>query len=325
MKKHALLIAFIALILCVPFVMTACYVSNPAPLKDIVGTYELTTFNIGSIDEKDAEGNAVSHDQIKENGAVGYLVIKADGTGYQVYKDKNNPLRVLEIKITFNYDGEEAEKVNNIEYTSGITYSTKETLSNGKPQSPINGREKLGVNFKAFNKKLTFNNPAVFKSTISQNVVYKRVNKATDLSYVQKQIGQTPAALPYDVAGLNGWIEDGNALYNNDYVYYFAKLDVAKKKADIYYALKEDDGQARQKTDVDFTYTAKNELNEITVTLDGRTLIYSTNVGGGTGTLRQDISAYVYWSIYSLKDFDLTEKINVANQNYQDYKFMEQE
>lgn len=179
--KHIMCAVLVAL-MC--FTLTSCYVSHPAKMAKLVGTYAIKTFT-----RKDANASSDTDptDLIKENGVVAYLVVADNGYGYYVYKDNETPLTVNRVTITYAYDEEDLSKVKTITYTDGLPHTGD--------KYPGSGSELLGLNFRLFTKELNYSHGTAFKQKYSQSVVYKKVNNATDLSFVQKKLGSLPEVI----------------------------------------------------------------------------------------------------------------------------------
>lgn len=248
MKKTALVLTIILVAALCATMLSSCYVSRPAAMKKVVGTYELTSFTrTYSAAEGETESNTV--DMIKDKEIKAYLVVNADGKGYYVYSDKDTEVTTHQVNITFTYDEDDSSKVKEIYYTDGADAS-----GDG---SPLKGHEHLGVYFKWTTKKLTYSMPAVLGRKYSQSVRYDRVDKATDLSYVSKKFGKTLVAPAYEVAQLDGLLTyEGIYDMNSPYVYYYMDYRPAQNKATVYYMLKADEIQKTQDVTATFTVNA---------------------------------------------------------------------
>ena len=237
MKKTALLLTIILVAALMASMLSACYVSRPAALKKVVGTYELTSFT-QTYPAENEESEAKTVDMIKEKEIKAYLVLASDGTGYYVYKDKDTELTTHKLNITYSYDEDDTSKVKEIYYTDG-----SDTSGDGAPNK---GHERLGVYFKWTTKKLTYTMPAVLGRKYSQSVRYDKVDKATDLSYASKKMGATLVAPNYEVAQLDG-ILAYEGIYDSasPYIYYYIDYHPERSQASVYYALKSSKTKAR--------------------------------------------------------------------------------
>ena len=226
MKKIVICVAAAVVAVMMALSLTACYNSaHPASMSQLVGTYELETYKIGtpkteeelSKKQSEDESNFNYTDKIQEKNITCYLVVKDDGTGYYVYGDKDTALYAKEVKIFYSYNEEEKDKVKEIKYTAG-------TPHNGDDY-PGCGEEPLGVNAKTktLNYYLgTYDAGKVFGSRkYTQQVTYKKVSDKTDLSYVAGKVNKNLATAPFVLNGLNGFSTSNNPWFvSKDYIYY---------------------------------------------------------------------------------------------------------
>lgn len=263
MKKTISVLLIIAVIATFLLSLTACYVSKPDTMEHLVGTYHLAFY---TRKPKDAPAETEPTDMIKEKGITAYLVVKSDGNGYFVYKDNDTPVYAKSVKIDFTFDSEDAERVKEIRYTDGLT-----DKGDGYPGK---GRETLGLNFGKKDKKLTYTMPAVFGRDFSQTVRYEKVSDATDLSYASAKTGSSLKAADYELNGL-GVLYEGYYADEFPYVYYLYDIHTVDKKADLYYALKEDEvPHVERDLAVSWAHTeptAENNFASLTVTIGDKT------------------------------------------------------
>lgn len=224
--------------------LTACYISNPGKMSQLAGTYELSVYKIGtpkteaelSQKQSEDESNYNYTDKILQKEIICYLVVKDDGTGYYVYGDKDTPLTAKNVKIYYQYDSDEADKVKEIRYTVGIAHSGDDY--------PGCGEEPLGVNIKSktLNYYLGTYTLGKLSRKYTQSVTYKKVDKATDLSYVEKKLNKKFSVAAFETNGLTGLFNmDIAYMEGPEYIYYGIDLDLGKGTADVYYALKSDE------------------------------------------------------------------------------------
>ena len=260
MKKTITLLLVAAIIATLFIGLTACYVSRPDTMDHLVGTYALTSYTRKA---KDAPSEEEATDMIKEKGIVAYLIIKNNGTGYYVYKDNNTALFARSIKITYSYDEDHSESVKEIRYTDGLTSS-----GDGYPGK---GMETLGLNFSKKEKRLTYTMPAVFGRNYSQTVRYEKVDDSTGLSYAGNKLGTTIVASDYELNGL-GLVHADCSYYDGfPYLYMIYDIRPAEKKADFYYAMKEDEVACVERNlDVSWSVASETE-NTLNITIGDRT------------------------------------------------------
>ena len=175
MKRSFKLFSSLLVLCLMSFTLVSCYVSRPAAMSKLKGTYALTKY---TYKEKDAEGDPI--DKIKAEGIVAYLVVTGEDYGYYVYKDDASDIIVQKVKVTYVYDDEEPTLVKEITYDNGLSIATT--------PYPGSGKEVLGLNFKLFSKTLNNTYNAVFGRNFSQSVSYKKVSSKTDLSYASKKM-----------------------------------------------------------------------------------------------------------------------------------------
>ncbi len=265
MKRKILHILSFVVLATLTFFLVSCYQSKPGYMKDLTGTYELTKYTYRL---KDAEADEDKDNMLKVNSIKAYLVISSDGTGYYVYKSNNHPLKAEEVRITYEYDTEETNKIREIYYTNGV--------SNSSSGLPGNGHESLGLLFKLFSKTLNMTHVAIFGNKYQSSVSYKRVSRKTDLSYVSKKMGETLSANEFEYNGLTGTYVLDYA-YDTNLTYFILDLNAETGKANIYYG---ENGENKSKTNLDMTLSVKTVDNQsyAEIVVDGAT--YRRNING---------------------------------------------
>jgi hypothetical protein len=199
---------------------SACTVSQATRMRDMVGTYKLTYYN-------NRTTNLVERDEMEV-----YLVVPESGYGYYVYKDKNTPVYIRQMSVSFTPHQEKANRYTHIVYTIDGSSSSVEL-----------GRSGDGLNRRVLGGQIN--------DTYWQDTSYLRVSKAQDLSYVSEQLGTLPPHVPYGSARYDGYYRFSHvdAGYNNDqaltdnnynpFVYAIFDFDFASNKATAYYMLKD--------------------------------------------------------------------------------------
>lgn len=297
MKRCIVLTVTIVFLFSILVMLTGCYPSKPTTMKNLVGTYKLETWTRSYTEERADDGSTITHDYVAEDGIEAYLVITQDGKGYYIYKDNNTPLIAKETKIEYIYDDDEPGKVKEIVYTTGGISGTN--------YNPAYGAERLGVYYTWREKKLSYTMPAVFGRTYSQTSRYSKVDKATDLSYVQKKLGQTIRTAPYAIAALDGWqIYQGVYDSQNPYIYYALDLNCPAQTANVYWANKED-GVQRSQMNVRVQFSIPDDESPITVTVGDQQLYcthYAEPATNLYGSYNSDMDMYFYRT--AQKSFD---------------------
>lgn len=147
--------------------LCSCYIVSSAKMKNVQGTYELTTYS-------------TSKNVKEERGITLYIVVKSDGSGYYAYSDNDTELYYSDLKCRFTQDSEK----------SGY-YSYVEVDFNGS-----GNWFSLGVNS---NSKTLGSNVPKYKGNIFDGsfgldyyttVTFTRVDKATDMSYIEEVLGE---------------------------------------------------------------------------------------------------------------------------------------
>ncbi len=235
-----------------------CTMSQPGLMKKLKGTYRLTKFSRNYTNE-DEQLDILARDKIKA-----YLVIDGTEFGYMVYSDESSPLSSRQVRTTYIYDGD-TEKI------SQVVYEAEKT------EKALFGEERLGFMSRAeeLNRStphLVWENRA-FKIDYNDSVVWEKVNKATDLSFVQKELGQTLNTAPYPLLPFHGAFKMVDYdLVQYGYLYSFIRIDVFTQKAEAYYALSSDKKPVHE-TNLSVTYAAHqgNPASAETVTIGNRT------------------------------------------------------
>lgn len=271
MKKRLLTFA---LILITVFMATGCYVTKAERISRIVGTYKLTNYTDDGVN------------MIEKLGLEVYLVINNEGKSYYVYKRGEFERTVEEIDVRFIPDEEETNKYAYVEFKRGNSATW----------------EKYGYFSKSLNRNETKWKGSILDNTLSSYQVsrnWKRVSSKTNLSFVEDEVGTLPRVMTSEESIYDGIFalehssglelltpeqsEALNTVGSDPFVYYYLDVNMASKKATVYYMLKSDE-QAVVKENVPFEITRENGY----LTLAGLTL--SAYANG---------SAYVESSVYN--------------------------
>ena len=170
-KRRLLSLALVLLlILSTAAFFSGCTMSRSGPMRKIEGTYQLTSYSTNKND-------------LEERGMILYVVIRADGTGYYAYRDNENEGSRGDVRCRFTQD---PEKSGYYEYVE-INFTGEN-----------DGYKKLGIYSKLFDKNLNSNQPKYGGSILDGTygikyyvyVVFERVSRKTDLSYIEKALGK---------------------------------------------------------------------------------------------------------------------------------------
>lgn len=294
-KNIALILAAVLIASMLCLMLVAC---NPAKLNKITGTYQLTMYS------RQAKSGSDNENLIEKWGITAYLVVRDDGTGYFVYESNDVDLTAIAVSLEYTYDTDDVQKVRSIKVTDAKKFS----------DTYLGWYNNLKVNYKGRKESyLTCSKIALGSlSPSSGSTTYTRVDKATDLSYVQKQLGKDITPLSNDnLARLHGLFQMTYGIGEEDvYAYRFASVNVVDNTVTIYSALKEDlqlqDGKyaIAQDKRSEKTYslsitngcelyfagyrfiTSMNENNlELKSEVPGGPTEYMTPTGGGVKTL----------------------------------------
>lgn len=160
--KATLSMLFLALLIAVS---TGCYFIQAQPMKNVKGTYELTSYT-----RTNGKTNAVT-DYIETYGYKVYLVVTGSEQGYCVFSNNDTEPYYYTCSLSYTHNEDKSSYIDYVVYAY-----------NGTSQ-------KFGVTKDALN----FSRPAIkWSETITSDgisVSWKRVSKKTDLSYVEEQLG----------------------------------------------------------------------------------------------------------------------------------------
>lgn len=232
MKKFYSVLLACGLLLCALF-QGGCYLTNSQKMSDVKGTYLLTTYKRTEKHYENIKEDKIVTtvtDEIENRGLVRYLVISGENKGYYVYKDNETPAYTYEIQLNYQADEEDSGKYNYVGYKS----LSETDWSN------------LGITKNSLNEY----RPALCSKLFGQEVSqygyerrWEKVDDATDLSYVQAQLGDMPTY------SLEAWEKEGGyfteisfptevAEENTEvpYAYYFFILDTYAMQATTYFA-----------------------------------------------------------------------------------------
>ena len=166
MKKLKML-AFTLLSVMLLVLSAGCYIVSGQRMRKVQGTYELTSWTRTNY-KTNSTINYVERDSLKI-----FLVVTGNGQGYYVYSDEETDAYFRTVSLSYEYDEEKSYKV---EY---VTYRF----------TAAEEGQRLGVTSAALN----YSRPAIKLSdkigSDGISMSWKRVDKATDLSYAQAQLG----------------------------------------------------------------------------------------------------------------------------------------
>ena len=258
MKKFKTLLTSLLILI---FAVTSfgCYFIQGQKMKDVKGTYKLTRFV--RTPKYDKGQTPITTDYIVDKGYEVYLVVTGTGTGYYVHKDNDTVAYSREIPMSYEYNAEDSSKV---EYVTSSASLFGEDTRYGVTKNGLNrSLSALSIPETIFNKAYT---------SKSFGINWKKVSKATDLSYAKSQLG---ALVEYDQTGydkrgiyeMTTYDAEGVSIVEDPYQYYFVVIDTAKgtTTVKVYYALKSD------LTPVEKTVSFAANSDYTVFTIDGKT------------------------------------------------------
>ena len=232
----------ILLIVTMLFTTASCYMISGQKMNQVKGTYKLTTYSYTPKHERRDGYTQKTYDYIngEEYLYEDYLIITGSSIGYYVHKQVGQDAYVKEVTLSYEYSQDDSSKVEYIIYNDSITVNGDE-----------GGLNRLGVNRDTLNyTKASFDYTELFTKremrSESLSVSWKKVNKATDLSYVEEQLGNL---IKYDyksfsVRGIYHLLTSNNTvgddISENKYQYFYYVIDTAENgiRATAFYALK---------------------------------------------------------------------------------------
>ena len=179
-KKITVLLLMVVLALAT----TGCYVIRAQTMRNLKGTYKLTTYTYTASYERKEGYTQKTHDYVngEEYLYEEYLVITGTGTGYFVHKDASGLVYAKEVTLTYTYSEEETNKIQYVAYSDGVSTSDGNQLG-------VNGNT-LNFSRPAFDYTQLITKKPMRSEDL--NVRWTKVDRATDLSYVQSQISGLP-------------------------------------------------------------------------------------------------------------------------------------
>ena len=241
MMKIAKKLFAVLLLIAVLATSVSCYMVSGQKMDRVKGTYRLTGYTYTPSYERKEGYTPRTYNYIEDEDYKyeDYLVVTGTSTGYYIHKDVNTPAYVKEITLSYEYNSEDSSKVEYVIYNDVLTAGSN------------TGVNRLGViknhlNYSkpAFDYTQLFTGKAMRTEDVS--VRWEKVDRATDLSYVMRELG---ALKQYTYQGfgvrgiyqLDAGIDNATGAYLEDkYQYFYYVIDTAEGEASVtaYYALK---------------------------------------------------------------------------------------
>ena len=216
-----------------------CYVISAQRMKNVKGTYKLTQYTYIPQYERKEGYTPRTFDYIndEEYKYEDYLIVTGESIGYYVHKATGIEPYVKEVTLRYEYSQEDSSKVAYVIYNDALNAGDE------------TGQNKLGVTKNGLNySKNAFDYTQLFteKKMRSEDISvrWERVDGATDLSYVENQLGALKS-YGYNAFAARGIYSldtpintETNEFIDNGYLYFFYVLETANgaTKATVYYA-----------------------------------------------------------------------------------------
>lgn len=247
MKKIRVLCLAIVTTLLTLFTLSSCMIIQSQRMKDVTGTYELTSYTY-TPSYQEGQRVPATINYIQDRGYKVYLVVTGNGSGYYVHSDNSTPAYSVPVVLSYEYDQEDSSKVSYVnvkkpDYTDYESFGvTKDSLNRSTPSITVPG---------------LFGLPGT--TTESLHKAWRKVDKATDLSYVKEQFEalREHTAESYIVEGLYeigypSWEVQGEQTDlspENPYYYYYVAVDSIGKTATVAYLEKAEGSVAVKKSE----------------------------------------------------------------------------
>ena len=164
--------------------LSSCYFISGQKMRTVQGTYKLTNYTYTPSHQRREGYTPTTYDYINGENYMyeDYLIVTGTSTGYYVHKEVGGDNYIKEVTLRYEYDQEDSSKVNYVIYNDSI--SKNEDL----------GKYRLGVTKNHFNySKSAFDYTEIITKrpmrTEALSVSWEKVSRATDLSYVEEQLG----------------------------------------------------------------------------------------------------------------------------------------
>jgi hypothetical protein len=164
--------------------MAGCYVISGKKMDQVKGTYKLASSTYTPSHERKADKTPISYDYVNDEKYQyeDYLIVTGTSAGYYVHKEANAPAYVKEVRLSYEYNAEDASIVEYVIYNDAFTITQS-----------INNGNHLGVNHNTLNfSRPSFDYTELFTKRPMRSedryVRWEKVDNATDLSYVKEQI-----------------------------------------------------------------------------------------------------------------------------------------
>ena len=254
MKKVCKITAVGILAVLILSALCACYFVDAGKMSKLKGTYKLTYCTM-DIAYEGSVPNSVEN-LMETKNIVAYLVVTGESDCYYIYKDNDTELYCKQVKGTYTYSQEDRELIEYFEYTDGISSTSKKYPGSGSEKFAFHAKNK-NLNYQTMAHKV---NGKVWVKT-GYDVDYDKVDNATDLSYVEKELGVKLIPSSYNMRHFSAEYNLARSIENvsqaNDlYVYDIYNINPSTMTATRYYKLKSD-GIHNEQNNLAVTYTER--------------------------------------------------------------------
>ena len=255
--------------------LSGCYMISGQRMRSVKGTYRLSAYTWIPKHERGKTPSTVNYLEDEEYRYEEYLVVTGEGRGYYVHKDANTPAYVKEVTLTYHYSSEDPDKVEYVIWNDALT----ERKDSGAHKLGVS-KNSLGYSLPAFDYTEIITKRKMRSEDLT--VRWEKVDRATDLSYVEEQLG-TLRQYTYREFGVRGIYEIGAPIRTEtgdvlpyEYRYFFLVIDPAGNAttATAHYARSDTPTQPETAT---VTFTHGEEF--ATLVLDGVTYTVEPGLG----------------------------------------------
>ena len=230
------------LIMALMLTLAGCYMISGQKMRTVRGTYQLTNYTYTPKYER-KEGytpRTFNYIEDEEYQYEDYLIITGTDIGYYVHKEANAPAYVKEVTLSYEYDDEDASKVEYVIFNDALTVNEDSGFNRlGITKNSLN-YSKSGFDYTELLTKRPMHSEAI-------SVRWTKVSRDTDLKYAENQLGELKK-YDYKAFGARGiyqrnapWDIESGAVQESPYQYFFYVIDTAENaiQATAYYALRE--------------------------------------------------------------------------------------
>ena len=260
--------------------LTSCYFISAQPMSKLKGTYKLTSYTYTPTYERKEGVTPKTYDYVNgdEYKYEDYLIITGTSNGYYVHKEASGESYVKEITLRYEYSQDDSSRVEYVIYNDSVSKNSDE-----------GGKHRLGVSkgtLNYSNSGIDFTQLGTKKKMHSEStsVRWEKVDKATDLSFVNGQISNMKY-YKYDAFCVRGIYEISSVvdLSTNDILLQdercFIVVDTANgvTTADSYFRLS--DGEVTSASATKASFSANEDFSVLTI--DGNEWCADTLLGKG--------------------------------------------